>query len=305
MANNDLNIVTGAFGFSGKHITRMLLEMGKSVKTITGHPRRSEEFGDKVEAMSFNFDKPDELTKSLQGASTLYNTYWIRFAHGDETFDKAVENSRTLIKAAKDAGIKKIVHVSITNPSEDSDLPYFRGKALVEEAIHESGLSYAILRPAVLFGDQGILINNIAWFLRRMPAFAVPGNGDYGIQPIHVDDLAELAVTAGQEEDNKTIDAVGPEKYTFQEMVLRIRQAIGSRTSIIHASPTMAYYAATLFGYLVGDVVLTRDEVKGLMDNLLVSDEPPTGHTKLSEWLDANAGWLGSSYFSEVKKHFE
>lgn len=304
MTNGELNIVTGAFGFSGRHITRKLLEMGKRVKTITGHPRRSEEFGDLVDAVHFNFDNPDELTRSLEGATTLYNTYWIRFDHGDMTFGRAVENSKTLIKAAKDAGIQKIVHVSITNPSKDSDLPYFSGKAEVEEAIHESGLSYAILRPAVLFGDQGILINNIAWFLRRMPAFAIPGDGKYGVQPIHVDDLAELAVAAGQEEGSKTIDAVGPEQLTFEEMVLRIREAVGSRASIIHVSPTMSYYATRLFGYFVGDVILTRDEVKGLMDNLLVSDDPPTGRIKLSEWLDENAEWLGNTYFSEVKKHF-
>ena len=167
METAELNVVTGAFSYTGNYITRRLLSMGKRVRTLTGRPNRENLFGYQVSASPFNFDNPSQLMKSLQGATTLYNTYWVRFPHGQVTFDKAVENTKTLIKAAEAAGVRRIIHISITNPSEESPLPYFRGKALVEKAITNSKLSYAVVRPTVIFGTEGILINNIAWLLRR------------------------------------------------------------------------------------------------------------------------------------------
>ena len=299
---SELVAVTGAFGYTGSHIARRLVAAGKSVLTLTGHPEGKQAEG--ITAVPFNFDKPDELTKSLAGATVLYNTYWIRFPHGGITFDKAVENSKTLIKAARDAGVRRIVHVSITNPSPDSPLPYFRGKALVEQAILESGMSYAIMRPAVIFGDQGILINNIAWFLRHMPVFVIPGDGEYCLQPIFVEDLADIAVTQGSSNENVIMNAVGPETYSFNRVMRLIKGIVGSRTLIIHLDPRLAYPLSKLLGYALRDVVLTWDEVEGLLANCLVSDQPPTGKTLLSEWLARNADWIGTRYMSEIAKHY-
>jgi uncharacterized protein YbjT (DUF2867 family) len=304
MADPKINVVTGAFSFTGACITRRLLDRGEDVITLTGHPERPNEFGERVKACPFNFDNPAQLAESLSGATTLYNTYWIRFAHGGLSFEQAVENTKTLIKAAEDAGVRRIVHVSITNPSEDSPLPYFKGKAQVERAIMESKLTHAILRPAVLFGDQAILINNIAWFLRRLPVFAIPGSGEYGLQPIYVEDLADLAVGWGHKDENAVFDAVGPDAPTFNELVRWIAQAVGSKTLILHVPPALALIATGLLGKIVGDVVLTPDEVKGLEANLLLSKSEPTARTSLKEWISANADWLGTRYFSEVRKHF-
>lgn len=303
MSTEELNVVTGAFGFSGRSITRRLLASGKQVLTLTSKPAEGE-FADKVEVAPFDFDHPGRLAESMKGASVLYNTYWIRFPHGNLTFDKAVENSRVLIKAAKDAGVRRIVHVSIANPCLDCPLPYYRGKALVEQAIHESGLSYAILRPAVLFGDQGILINNIAWFLRHLPVFATPGNGEYRMQPIYVEDLADLAVGYGAGDENVTVDAIGPEKYTFNEWLKIIGDAVGSHPLIMHLPPGLVFLATSVIGRMVGDVVLTSDEVKGLMADLLVSDQPPNAPTPLTDWMRENSSWLGTHYMSELKRHY-
>lgn len=304
MSDQVRNAVTGAFGFSGASIARRLLAIGEDVITLTGHPDRPNEFDGAVKAYPFNFDTPTQLARSLEGVSTLYNTYWIRFAHGSETFERAVENSTTLVKAAEDAGVRRIVHVSITNPSLDSPLPYFKGKAQVEQAIAESNLSHAILRPAVLFGDQGILINNIAWFLRRLPVFAVPGSGEYGLQPIFVEDLADLAIEWGHKEESATLDAVGPDAPSFDELVRQIARAVRSRALIVHVPPSLALLGTNLLGKVVGDVVLTPDEVKGLEANLLLSKGDPTAKTRLSDWIFANSDWLGTRYFSEVRKHF-
>ncbi|MEE8443432.1 MAG: NAD(P)H-binding protein [Dehalococcoidia bacterium] len=300
----QLNVVTGAFGYTGKYIAQRLLSQGERVKTLTDHPNRQDPFGGKVSVAPFDFDVPSKLVESLQGATTLYNTYWVRFPRGQLTFDRAVENTRTLIEAAQEAGIRKIVHVSITNASESSPLPYFSGKWRLEEAIEQSGMSYAIIRPTVIFGPEDILINNIAWLLRRFPLFVVPGSGDYRLQPVFVEDVAELAVGAAHRNESVTMDAVGPETYTFNELVRLIAGRIHSRARIIHLKPGVALFLARLVSRVVNDVVLTRDEVEGLMSNLLVSDGPPTGQTRLSDWLGENANSVGTRYASELKRHY-
>lgn len=299
----EFNVVTGAFSYTGRYIARHLLSQGKRVKTLTAHPQRSNPFGGQVPAVPFHFDQPDELRASLQGATTLYNTYWIRFPHGTVTFEKAVENTRTLIKAAEEAGVRRLVHISIANASTQSPLSYFRGKGWVEKAVKGSSLSYAIVRPTVIFGIEDILINNMAWFLRRFPIFALPG-GDYRVQPVYVDDVATIAVRLGDQNENVTVDAVGPETYSFEEMVGLIGAKLGRRARIIHLSSASVLLFCRCVGALVGDVVLTQDELRGLMSNLLVSSYPPTGQTRLSEWLKENAERLGTRYASELERHY-
>jgi NADH dehydrogenase len=300
----ELDIVTGAFGFTGKYITRRLLSIGKRVRTLTGHPNRPNPFGGRVGVALFNFGKPGELTESIKGATTLYNTYWVRFPHGRATYEKAIENTKTLIRAAEEAGVHRIVHISIANASEKSPFPYFRGKGLVEKAIIRSSLSYAILRPTVIFGAEDILINNIAWVLRKFPVFAIFGSGDYRVRPVFVDDVAEISVSAGQDEENAIIDAVGPETYVFEELIRLIADRVHSRAKIIHLKPELALFLSRLVGYAVHDVLVTRDEVEGLMSNLLVTEGPPTGPTRLSDWLTQNADRVGVEYASELDRHY-
>jgi uncharacterized protein YbjT (DUF2867 family) len=297
-------VVTGAFGYTGKYITRRLLAMGKHVRTLTAHPNRENEFGGGVEVAPFDFADPAALVNSLRGAECLFNSYWVRFDHGDSTFERAVKNSRMLFAAAKDAGVGKIVHISITNPSLDSPLPYFRGKAEVESALQKSGLRYAILRPTVIFGTEGILINNIAWIARHLPVFAVPGNGRYRLQPVFVEDLAQLAVRAASEVHDSVRDAVGPEIFSFDDLVSLIAHSVGSRTRLIHVPPRAALALSELVGLFVRDRVLTREEVEGLMAGLLVSSAPAAGETRLSSWLSAHSRELGIAYFSEIERHY-
>jgi NADH dehydrogenase len=302
---HELHVVTGAFGYTGKYITRRLLDAGRRVRTITGHPNRANCFGNQIEIAPMDFRDRAGLVRSLRGASVLYNTYWVRFNHGRATFDEAVTNSCMLIEAAGEAGVRGIVHLSIANPSLDSHLPYYSGKAQVEKAITDSGLSYAILRPTVIFGIEDILINNIAWFARHFPVFAIPGSGRYQLQPMFVEDLAELAINCAQKENNVVLDAVGPEIFAFEDLVQQIASAVGAKPKFIHVSPRAALQMLRLVGPIVGDVVLTREEIKGLMADLLVSKQSATGQTRFSAWLAQNAAGLGSKYTSELQKHFQ
>jgi uncharacterized protein YbjT (DUF2867 family) len=296
--------VTGAFGYTGKYITQKLLKAGHEVITLTGHPNRPHSLEQEIPAFPFDFEQPDNLARSLNGVDTLFNTYWIRFSHKNLTFEQAVENTKILFAAAKKAGVRRVVHVSITNPDSESRLPYFRGKAHLETDLKNSGLSYAIIRPTVIFGAEDILINNIAHLLRRFPFFAIPGQGDYRLQPIFVKDLAHIAVEAGEKTENLIIDAVGPKIYTFRELLEEIKRTIGSKSRLVSISPGLALTLSRLYGLMVQDVVLTGDEVSGLMGNLLISDKPATGKTSLENWLLENASTIGKQYASELKRHY-
>jgi NADH dehydrogenase len=258
-----------------------------------------------VQAFPLDFSQPDQLTASLRGAAVLVNTYWIRFDRGANTQPKAVENTRTLVQAAARAGVKRIVHLSVTNPSAESPLPYYWGKAADEEAVRASGMSYGILRPTLVFGAEDILINNIAWLLRHFPIFAIPGDGAYRLQPVYVDDLAALAVDAVYREDNSTSDVAGPDILTFEDMVRLIGRAIGRNRLLVHVPPRVALSAAQFMSLFLGDVMLTPEEVDGLMTDLLVSSEPPRCPARLADWLAANRETVGIRYASELKRHYQ
>jgi NADH dehydrogenase len=295
--------VTGAFSYTGKFVTKRLLARGDEVITLTNHPNRPDPFHGQVKAFPLDFDEAG-MAKSLQGAEVLVNTYWVRFDKDSNTQPRAVENTHKLVNAAKAAGVKRIVHVSIANPSADSPLPYSGGKAANEKAVIDSGLSYAIIRPTVLVGHEDILINNIAFLLRRLPFFLIPGDGSYGIQPVHVDDLADLLVEGVYSKGNTIIDAVGPDAYTFKELVRFVGEKVGARRLLISVPPRLALLAAQFLSIFVHDVLLTPEEVDGLMANLLVSKEPARGKSRFSDWLEANKNNIGAKYASELKKHY-
>ena len=299
---NERHVVTGAFGYSGKYITRRLLDLGFQVDTITNSPDRANPFEGQVTAYPFNFEEPEKLAETLRGAAVLYNTYWVRFNHKDFKHADAVANTLVMFEAARQAGVERVVHVSITNPSEDSELEYFSGKARLERGLMESGLSYAILRPTVLFGKEDILVNNIAWTLRKLPVFGVFGDGKYRLQPIYVDDLAKLAVEQGQSRENVIIDAIGPETFTYRGLVEEIGAIIGKKRAVIGVPPALGYLVGAIIGRLVGDVLITQDEVEGLMADLLYTDSPPAGETKLTDWAREHAAELGHKYASELAR---
>lgn len=305
MTDKEIHVVTGAFGYSGKYIAKRLIEAGHEVRTLTNSPNRPNPFGGRIKAMPFHFANPEKLVAALQGTSVLYNTYWVRFNHKDFQHTTATINIRTLFHAAREAGIKKIVHISITNPSEESHLQYFSEKAKLERELIDSGISYAILRPAVIFGKEDILINNIAWILRRFPVFGVFGDGNYRLQPIYVDDLAKLAVEQGFATEDCIIDAIGPETFTYNELVREIGVIIDKQRPIVPIPDSLGYVFGWVLGRLLGDVLITREEIEGLKANLLYTNSPPIGETRLTDWARENAPTLGRKYASELSRRRE
>ena len=304
MSHPGLAVVTGAFGYTGRYVARRLLDQGVRVKTLTRRRDWTNAFGGRIDAMPLDFADPAGLRRSMEGAGVLYNTYWVRFARGQTTFDLAVENSTALFEAAAQAGVGRIVHFSVANAASDSRLPYFRGKGQVEESLQRASVPYTIIRPTLVFGEGDILVNNIAWALRRFPVFPVYGGGDYPVQPVYAGDLAEQAVAAGSRRGNVVADAAGPDTMSFEALLRLLTATVGVRSRLVHTPPSVGLALTGLVGLLMRDVILTRDEIAGLMAGLLTSETPPTGSTSLSSWLDHNADGLGRRYVSELRRNW-
>ncbi len=299
-----MDIVTGAFGYIGKYITKALIARGRSVHTITTHPAKPNPFGSSVKAFAYNFENPALLTQTLCGAETLYNTYWIRFPYDGQTYESALQNTQILFQCAKEAGVKRIVHISVTRASISSNLPYYHGKAVQELMLKESGVPFSIVRPTLVFGKEDILVNNIAWLIRKSPVFPLFGSGSYRVQPVFVEDLAEISVRESLQPAGATIDAIGPESFTFRDFVALIAKKIGKKPLLLRVSPAFGILCGQLLGIFLRDILLTQHELEGLMQEMLTSLQPSNGQTKFSDWLEDNKTTLGRSYSSEITKHF-
>ena len=294
------HVITGALGYTGKVVAEQLLEQGVRLRTLTNSPNRPNPFGDAIDIQPLAFEDPDALARSLDGASVLYNTYWVRFNHKLFTFEQAVANTRTLFEAAKRAGVGRIVHVSILHADEADDLGYYKGKHALEDALMETNIPHAIVRPGVLFGRSDILVNNISWALRHLPVFGVFGDGTYRLRPLHVEDMAALLIEHAEGTGNTVIDAVGPDSFSYIELVRTLAEILQVRRPIMRIPSLIAFAFSKLLNPFVKDVIITKEEVKGLMRGLLDSDKPATGTIKLTDWARQHRDTLGHHYASEV-----
>jgi NADH dehydrogenase len=256
----------------------------------------------KVPAFRLDFSNPGLLREALSRAEILVNTYWVRYNYAGSSFEQAVANTKVLVDAAVSAGVRRIVHISVSKPDQ-TQLAYFRGKLETEKLVQASGLSYAIIRPTIVFGEEEVLINNITWLLRKMPMFAVPGDGRYRLQPVHVGDVARLAARAAAANENMIVDAAGPEIFTFVELLEFLKKIANSRCLLVHVPAPLALGLSRMLGGLFGDLMLTKEELDALLENLLAVETEPTGTTRFSEWAKENAGLLGKNYVNELKRH--
>jgi len=299
--------VTGAFSYSGGVIAERLLDAGYAVVTLSraGVAPPGHRLAGLVAVERLQFADSDALVRALAGAEVLVNTYWIRFPRDGATFADAVERSRVLFEAARRAGVRRIVHLSVTNPSPDSPLGYFRGKAAVERVLAETTPEHAVIRPSLVFGGrEEILVNNMAWLLRHLPVYAVPGDGRYRVQPVSVEDVADLVLAAAERSGPSVQDAVGPEVYTFNEFLRLLNRTVAGRARLVHLPPSVVVNLGRLLGRLMGDVMITREELAALMSELLVSSDPPTGTRSFAAWLPDQDGWLGRRYANELRRNW-
>ena len=302
------DLVTGAFGYTGSRIAQRLLSSGRAVRTMTRRTVVEHPLGSRVESLPATFDDAT-LERALAGVDTVYATYWMRFPRGAATWDETVANVGRLASAAHRQGVRRLVYISVSNARRDASTAYFRAKAAAEERVRDAagnGMSIAIVRPTLLYGPGDILINNMAWSLRRLPVFGIPGDGRYRVQPVHVDDVANVCIRVGAGDEALETDAAGPEIFAYREMVALVKAAVRSRALVLSMPVAVVLAATRVLGLGVRDVVLRRDEIRELMESLLVSGSHPGGTTptRFSEWIAANGGVVGRHWSSELRRNF-
>jgi NADH dehydrogenase len=296
--------VTGSFGFTGRAITERLLGDGHQVVTLTRRSGKGDPLASRLTVRPLDASQPPDLEASLAGVDTLFNTYWLRFPRGRATFEGAVASSAALLAAARAAGVRRVVHVSVVNAAPDADTPYVRAKAALESVVRSSGVEWVIVRPTLTYGPADILINNLAWALRRFPVYGLPGLGRYTVQPVHVQDVARICVEAATGKAGRVVDAAGPETLSYRSLVELVRGAIGSRSIVVPMPGPIVLATAKVIGLFVRDVVLTRDEIRELTSSLLTSHETPLGTIRISEWLREHADHLGRRWSSELERNY-
>jgi NADH dehydrogenase len=272
---------------------------------LTNAIGRDDPFDGQVEIHPLNFENREALVESLRGADVLYNTYWVRYNHHSKSFDHdiATENCKIIFEAAIEAGVRRIVHFSVAHPKLAPRWSYFRGKVVSEKSLRDCGISYAIIRPTVLFGgDRNILVNNIAWILRYIPVFGLFGWGNYPIQPVHVSDVARIAIELGALNEDITRDATGPDTFLYKDFIKLIARNMGVRRLIVPLPPTIGWMTGRVMGFFLKDMVITRAEIRGLMRGLVASDEEPLGTISFSEWVAENGLVLGRRYNNDLKE---
>jgi uncharacterized protein YbjT (DUF2867 family) len=293
-------VVTGAFSYTGAAVARELITRGHTVHTLTN--REPPPGSAAITHAPLRFDVA-ELAAQLTKADVLVNTFWVRLPHHGQTFESAVDCSRVLIDAAARARVR-LVHVSVSNAKDGTNLGYYRGKAQVEEAVRSARLSYAIVRPTLIVGPADVLTNNIAWFLRRFPLFPLPGSGRYRLQPITLADVGRLVADAVESTDDMEFDAAGPEAFTFADYVRLVARACNLTRPIVPVPRCLALLGLRLTQPFLHDIVLTREELMGLELELLVSHEPARGRESVRTWIEHHAGTLGQCYVNDLARHF-
>jgi uncharacterized protein YbjT (DUF2867 family) len=293
-------VVTGAFSNAGMAVAAELIRRGWFVRTLTNH---SPPTGSSIRATPLRFE-PDLLRAALNGADAFVNTYWIRFPYGGVTFETAVRNSRVLIEAARAAGVQRFVQVSVSNADENSALGYYKHKAVVDREVRESGLSYAIVHPTLIVGPKDVLTNNMAWFLRRVLVFAVPSGSGYRIQPILLPDVGRIIADAVEGTTSVDVEAAGREVVAFREYLRRLTRNMGLHRLFVSLPPPAIVAAMGPIGRMLGDTVLTPEEMRGLQQDRLVSRGTPLGTTSVFDWLASNASRFGHTYMNDTRRRF-
>ena len=297
--------MTGAFGYTGRWIAHQLLDEGKRVRTLTNAVGRDDPFDGQVEVHPLDFQNREALVESLRGADVLYNTYWVRYNHHSKQFDHeiATDNCRLIFEAAIEAGVRRVVFFSVAHPEQAPKWSYFRGKVITENTLRDCGISHAIVRPTVLFGGgRNVLVNNIAWMLRYIPVFGLFGWGNYSIQPIHVRDVARIAIELGARDDDITRDVAGPETFIYKDFIKLIARSMGVRRLLVPMPAIVAWLAGRVMGLFLRDMIITRAEIRGLMQGLVASEEEPLGEISFSEWVAEKGPELGRHYHNDLEE---
>jgi NADH dehydrogenase len=281
--------IFGGAGFVGRHTVRALAKNGWQVRAasrrpdLAGHLQPMGDVG-QIQPVQANLRYPQSLRQAVAGADAVVNVVGILAGSGRQTF-KAVHwaGARAVAKAAREAGVKRFVHVSAIGADPKSRARYARTKGLGEAAVLEEFPGAIILRPSIVFGPEDAFFNRFAAMARISPVLPLIGGGRTKFQPVYVGDLAAAIAAAvdGAGQPATVYEIGGPEVLSFRELLDRTQSYAGRKRSYLSMPFWLAKLQALLTWPLPGSLrPITVDQVRLLKrDNVVSAAAEKEGRT--------------------------
>jgi uncharacterized protein YbjT (DUF2867 family) len=262
--------VTGASGFVGRHITALLARRGHQVRALLRRDDRGRAAaGLPAERTVGDLADPAVLAAFTRGADVIVHLVGIIVEAGAATFEAVhVEGTRRLLTAAREAGVRRFVHMSAVGARDEAGATrYHRTKWRAEELVRSSGLSHAIFRPSIISGPENRPIRTLARLHRWSPLVPVFGDGRFPMQPVWIGDVAlAFALAAERPALGGVFELGGPVAVTYEEFVRAIGRAAGHPRPLVHVPLAVARAAAAALGVMGPLAPLTRDQLRMLVE---------------------------------------
>ena len=263
-----LVLVTGATGFLGRRVIRELLDRGDQVRCLVHTPGRERIFHHRdVEVQYGSVRNPESLSNAFYDVEAVAHLVGIIRPRRRDSFEGIHrEGTINVLTAAKEAGARHFLHVSVIGSANDRTYPYLYTKWLGEQEVINSGLPYTIFRPSMLYGEGDEFLNALAGLVRLFPLVPVIGSGNNRMQPLAADDLARcIAATLGREDlKGRTLDLGGPGRLNYNELVSEVAKAMGKRHLKVHLPTWLMYAVAKVSQGLLSRAPITTDQIKML-----------------------------------------
>jgi uncharacterized protein YbjT (DUF2867 family) len=264
MMDQGMSCVTvfGGTGFVGRRVVRHLHESGIRVRVVSRHPGRAE--GDGIEQIVADAHAERSVEAAVAGADGVVNAISLYAEHGIDTFHSLhVETAGKIARIAKQAGIRRFVHISGIGANTASPSPYIRSRGEGEAAVQTAFSGAVIVRPAVMFAPDDAFLTTILQLLRSLPAYPIFGDGRTRLQPVHADDVAAAIaqILRQSQKPYPVYELAGPRVYSYEELLRTIARIAGMRP-VLMRMPFVLWDALAGLAEMLPRPPLTRNQVE-------------------------------------------
>ncbi len=275
-------LVTGGTGFVGGHVVRRLRVEDRPVRCLVRDPRKATKLSEwGVDLTQGDMTDPDSLRRAVEGCETVIHLVAIRQGKQEAFNAIMAEGTRSLAGAAKEAGVRRFIHMSALGTAEETrDLvPYYGAKWEMEQTVAGSGVEHVVLRPSFIFAPDGGILPTFRKLAKLAPVTPIIGSGEQRIQPIWADDVAAYFAAAVDKPEaaNRIFELGGPDAVSWNEFWARLKRVLGQRRPSMHVPVSLMRVNALVTERLPGNIPLTRDLLTMLehVDNVVTNDDAP------------------------------
>ena len=267
--------LTGASGFVGSHMLGRLLRDGNQVRALVRH--RGTQKADELEEVEGDIVQPN-LVEHLAGCDAVINLVGIIYEQGRATFETVHhQGTKNLVEAARKNGVQRFVQMSALGARPVDASPYHTTKFAAEEEVRNSGIPSVVLRPSLIFGPGSAFVRQMAEVMQTAPIFRpIPGTGKYRFRPVHVDDVVDCFVQSlsNPKATGQTIELVGGEELTLDEIGNAIAASLGIRKIVLHVPMPIMKSAAAVFSLLPIKPPVTAVQLRMMEEGSTADPEP-------------------------------